>query len=173
MAIRCDLHLNGDHRKLILAARPEETHDHLALKLAGFLLFWGEDPIVEPSAKHAALQGQEFRPDLLALGGAGEASLWVECGQVSLNKLLKVPRRFPRVRLVVLKETPEEARRLRRDLEEENGRGEVEVWAWPEGRFGEWRNALAELTEVFGEARGRAMNLVINHVPVAVDLLAF
>ena len=34
MKFRCDLHLNGGSRKLILMPGPNETVEHLALKLA-------------------------------------------------------------------------------------------------------------------------------------------
>ncbi|MBL0348923.1 MAG: YaeQ family protein [Elusimicrobia bacterium] len=169
MILRCDLHLNGGHRKLILSPHADETLDHLALKLSAFLLLWAEEPLVAPSAKHPALLGQEFRPDLLALDDRGEARLWIECGTVSMNKLSKVSRRFPYAQLIVVKESPEDGRRLRRDLEAESLRRAPAIWAWPKEAFRDWRNALGERTEAFGESGDRSLNLVINETPIAVD----
>lgn len=170
MAIRCDIHLNGGHRKLILAAKPEEPPAHLALKLAAFVLCWAENPIVDPSAKHPALLNQEFRPDLMALDDGGGVALWVECGPTSLNKLEKLPRRFPHARFLVLKESRREGDRLRRDLTERRSRGSVTVWSWREEDFALWAGALEEKTEIYGEADGRSLNLVINQTPLAADL---
>lgn len=170
MALRCDIHLNGGHRKLILAAKPEEPPAHLALKLAAFVLCWEDNPIVDPSAKHPALLNQEFRPDLMALDAGGGVALWVECGPTSLNKLEKLPRRFPHARFLVIKENPREGERLRRDLNDRLSRGTVAVWSWREEDFSLWKSALDEKIEIFGESTGRSLNLVINATPLAVDL---
>ena len=174
MKIRCDLHVNDGARKLVLVAGPQETDEHLALKLAGFLLFWDLSPIVDASAKHPALLDQEFRPDLMALDETGEAKLWVECGKVTQHKLSKVARRFGRARLVVLKETEADARRFRADSDREfDGPAPVEIWAWPQRQFRDWMSALGEKTEVFGEARGRMLNIVVNERPLVAELVSY
>lgn len=170
MAFRCDIHLNGGHRKLILAAKPDEPTTHLALKLAAFVLCWENNPIVDPSAKHPALLNQEFRPDLMVLDAGGGVALWVECGPTSLNKLEKIPRRFPHARFLVIRESFREGERLRRDLNDRLRRGDVAVWSWREEDFALWSGALEEKTEIFGETSGRSLNLVINRTPLAVDL---
>ena len=91
-----------------------------------------------------------------------------------MNKLMKVTRRFPRVRLVVLKETPRAALRLRKDLEDQLDRHEkVEVLAWPEGGFALWRAALAEKNEVYGEAGGLTINVVVNETPVVSEFAMY
>lgn len=172
MNLRCDLHVNGRQKKLVLASQPEETFDHLALKLAAYLFFWKEEPVADPSLKHPALLGQEFRPALMALNDSGEVRLWIECGHVSLNKLDKLTRRFPHARWVVLKATPEEGRRLRRDLTDKEVRRWIDIWAWPGDSFRQWRNAVEEKVEVFGETQEHMMNLTVNNVPLAVDLVA-
>jgi uncharacterized protein YaeQ len=174
MAYRFDLHLNGGHRKLVLAARPEETLEHIALRLSAFLLFWEEDPKMELSPKHPALAGQEFRPDLIALASDGGIRLWGECGNVSLNKLDKLTRRCPGARIVVLKSSEADGRRMRRDLEEGIDRpASVLVRAWPQEAFKPWMRALHEATLVVGECAETSLNLVINDVPLAVDFLSF
>ena len=50
MKFRCDVYLNGGHRRLILVSQQQETVEHLALKLTGFLVFWDLDPKVEVSS---------------------------------------------------------------------------------------------------------------------------
>lgn len=172
MKIRCELHL-AKPAKLILVAKPEETLEHLALKLAAFAMFLDEEPVVDLSADHPALNGTDYRPDVCAFNVGGEIDLWIECGSVTLNKLNKVTRQFPNARLIVIKERPHEAERLRREVNDEVRQADrIEIWAWPEGQFAEFKAALADKTELFGEAHERSFNLVINHTPYAVDLLA-
>ncbi len=171
MKLRCDLHVNGASRKLFIVQGPNETGAHLALKLAAYLLFWDLEPIVDASPKTPALAAFEFMPDVLALDEAGETRLWVECGSVTMHKLLKLTRRLPQARVVVLKETQREAERLRQDIAEQLDRHEkVEILAWPGRQFQEWLAALGEKTEVFGEAGGLMLNVVVNERPVVAEL---
>ncbi|HOW27418.1 MAG TPA: YaeQ family protein [Elusimicrobiota bacterium] len=174
MRIRCDIHLNGGHRRLLLVSQQEETLEHLALKLAGFILFWDSDPTVEVSLKNPALAGQEFRPDLVAFNDAGDIALWVECGNVTMHKLNKLSRRYSQARVVVLKEQSSEAQRLRKEVAGQlTHHHRVEILGWPPGEFGRWRDALREDTHVMGEATGHSLNLVLNEIPFAVDLQIF
>lgn len=134
-------------------------------------MFWDLDPIVDASPKTPALASFEFMPDVLALDEAGETRLWVECGSVTMNKLLKLTRRLPQARVVVLKETQREAERLRRDIAEQLDRHEkVEILAWPGRQFQDWLATLCERTEVFGEAGGLMLNVVVNEHPVVAEL---
>ncbi len=172
MKLRCELHLKQSGN-VILVARPEETLDHLAMKLAAFAMFLTHEPIVEPSSDHPALLGSEYRPDLCALNVAGEVDLWVECGAVTLNKIHKVTRQFPHARIVVLKAKRHEAERLRRDMVDVvRNSDRIEIWTWPDGSFDEWKGALEEKTELYGEAGERTFNLVVNHTAYAVDLVS-
>jgi uncharacterized protein YaeQ len=155
-----------------VSSHHEETFDRLALKLAAAVLFWEEEPVVDPSAKHPALLGQEFRPALMTLNPNGDVRVWIECGPVSLNKLDKLTRRFPHTRLVVYKATPDEGRRLRRDLTEKEVRRSIDIWAWPPAVFQQWRSAVDEKTEIYGESNEQMLNLTINNVPLSTDLMA-
>lgn len=171
MAYRCDLHLNGGHRRLIIARGREETFENLALRLAGYLLFWSLEPQVEISPKHPAMTSVEFKPDFLALNAGGELVLWGECGNVSLNKLDKLTRRFPAARIVALKASPAEGRQLRTNLEEAADRHQrIEILAFRPDDFALWRDAVAETTEVFGESDEHSLNLVINDVALSCTL---
>lgn len=173
MKIRCDLHVNGGHRKLLLVPQAEETAEHLGLKLAGILLFWDAALKLDISQKHPALADQKFKPDLVGFNEAGEVSLWVECGNVSLNKLDKLTRRWPHARLVVLKPSLAEGKRLRAELEDQVSRQDaLEIWCWPEQPLRDWTRALQETVVVVGEVQDRSISVVINDVPVLADLAA-
>ena len=171
MATRCDFHLNGGHRRLIIARGREETFENLALRLAGYALFWPLDPQVEISPKHPAVEQVEYRPDFLALTAGGELALWGECGNVSIRKLDKLTRRYPGARIVALKASPAEGRQLRENLKEAADRHHrIEILSFQPHDFNAWRDALTQATEVFGESDERSLNLVVNDVALACTL---
>lgn len=171
MAYRCEYNLNGEKRRVVVARGTEETDEHLALRLAAFALFWDVEPQMEISPKHPALAQVEFKPDFIALDAGGEVALWGECGNVSINKLDKLTRRYPHARIAVLKASPAEGRKMRADLAERVDRGaRVEVLSFRPEDFALWKSAVGELLEVFGECAERSMNLVVNHTPLACDL---
>lgn len=174
MRLRCELHLNGGHRKLVLANGPSEPDDHLALKLAAVALFWEYEPTVDPSAKTPALDDYEFFPDLLGLDEAGDIRLWVECDTVTMNKMEKLTRRLPRARVVVLKATEREAERLRCELKERIGReGKIEILAFAGQGFQDWCAAIAEKSELIGESGELSIDCVINEKPFLAELKRF
>jgi len=168
--IRADLHINGGARKPYLVSGPNELDVHLAHKLAAYVLFWDDEPMLDANAKTPALASFEFLPDLIALDDAGEAKLWVECGTTTMHKLTKITRRAPRCRIVVLKENARDAARLRKELAEQFDRPErVEILAWPPGQFKAWCAAVGEKTEAYGEASGHMINAVVNETPLVVE----
>ena len=170
MKLRCDLNVNGDSRTLVLMQGINERHDHLAMKLAAYLLFWDRDPVVAPSAGHPALLGQEFIPDLMAVDITGTLDLWVECGATTMNKLDKVAKRFSRARIVVLTPTARQAQQLRADVEDKIGRAaRIEILAWKDAQFLEFAKTLVEKNEVYGEAGGHMINAVINEQPLVSE----
>ena len=172
MKIRGELHLNGREFKVILVARPEEKADHLAMKLAAVAMFMSSNPIVEPSADHPALQQADFRPDVMTLNDGGEIVLWIECGEVSVNKLDKVTRRFPSARIIVIKSRARQATQLRDMLSDIRNGARIEIWTWPDGAFDQWLRAMQDKTEIFGEADEKSFNLVVNHEPYVTDLVS-
>ncbi|MEK7390404.1 MAG: YaeQ family protein [Elusimicrobiota bacterium] len=174
MKIRGDLTINGSSRKPTLVAGPSEPDDHLAHRLAAFVLFWNYEPILDATTKTPALNNFEFLPDLLAVDAAGAAVLWVECGSITINKLTKVTRRMPQCRLVVIKETEREGARLREDLQAQFDRPEkVEILAWPGRSYRDWAAAVMDKTEVFGEAEGHMINAVVNNIPFVIEFKSF
>ena len=172
MKIRADLHLDGEHRKALVVGGPNETDEHVAHRLAGCLLFWKDEPLLDASPKLPALSGFDFLPDLLGLDASGEISLWAEFGPVTRNMLTKITRRLPRARVVIVKENEREARRLRRELEDGFDRPErVEILAWPGDSYRAWCAAVADKTEVFGESGPRAINATVNETPFFVEFV--
>lgn len=173
MKLRCELHLGSLTSKVVLVPKSEEKLDHLALKLAAYTMFLPQNPIVEPSSDHPSLLSCDIRPDLMALNISGEIDLWIECGFVSMRKLDKVTRRFPKARKIILKTSEREALRLRTDAKEQVKHHErLEIWCWPGEEFKTWLRAMEEKVEIFGEAHEKFLNLVVNQTAIAVDLQA-
>lgn len=171
MTLRCELNVNGGSRRILLVGKEEEPHEHLALRLTAAILFFDLEPALEAGPGDPLLADIGFLPDLMAPDGTGGVAVWVECGNVANNKLIKVARRVKQGRLVVLKEDEDEGRRQREVIKKEIRNGErIEVWAWPKAEFARWNAALQESNYVYGEASGRSLNLVLNETAFSVDL---
>lgn len=150
----------------------EETHEHLALRLAAAILFFDGGP-VEPGPNDQALADIGFVPDLMVPDGIGGIKVWVECGNVAVNKLTKVARRIKDGRLVILKEDAEGGKRQREVIRKEINKGErLEVWAWQRADFARWNEAIKESNYIYGEASGQSLNLVLNEAAFSVDLVS-
>ncbi len=173
MTLRGELNINGGSRRVIIFGNDEETQDHLALRLAAAVLFFDGEP-VEPGPSDHVLADIGFVPDLMVPDGVGGIKVWIECGNVAVNKLTKVARRIKKGgRLVILKEDVESGLRLREVIKKEINKGErVEVWAWNRKDFALWKTALKESNYLYGEATGQSLNLVVNETPFSVDLVS-
>jgi uncharacterized protein YaeQ len=173
MQCRCTIHIGDAVKKLVLASRDTETTEHLALKLAAFILLLKWEPVVDLSAKNPAIASQEFRPDMASLNDAGEVRLWAECGTVATYKLDKLIRRFRNARLVAFKENPREARNLRNALEKNEvpNHTKIEILAFPDGQFEEWMKIMDDSIEVYGESSEHGFNLVANDTPFCFDFV--
>lgn len=170
MTLRCELNINGGARRVIIVGGPEETHGHLALRLAAACLFFDGEP-VEPGPADPLVEDIGFVPDLLVPDGIGGIKVWAECGNVAMNKLAKVSRRIKTGRLVVIKEDIEGGRRLREQVNGEIRNPEkVEILAWPRQEFLRWNSSLKESNYIYGEASGQSLNLVLNEDAFSVDL---
>jgi uncharacterized protein YaeQ len=169
MKIRSAIHLGGQSVNLILFPKVQETDDHLALKLAAYLLFFPEHPTPEASTQHPALQGQDFEPDLLAVDESGGVKLWIECGKTTLHKLTKVTRRFRDARVVMVIAEPHEARQMAEEVEDE-GVQNVEILSFADGEFSRWRELVLERNDIIGDSTETSLNLVINDHPYMTDL---
>lgn len=174
MKVRCDLMINDGKRRLILVPHDSELPEHVALRLAANVLFWDDEPSAELSAKHPALADQEFKPDCIALDASGGIKLWVECGRTTANKLDKITKRYGGARIIVLVASEWDARKMREVVDDKVTRGSLlEIWSFKAAEFKLWVGAMREDTYVMGEAHGRSLNLVINDLPLALDLEKF
>ncbi len=172
MTLRAELNINGGSRRVIIFGNDEETPDHLALRLAAAALFFDGEP-VEPGPSDHVLADIGFVPDLMVPDGVGGIKVWIECGNVAVNKLTKVARRIKDGRLVILKEDLPGGLRLREVIKKEINKGErVEVWAWNRADFTRWKAALKESNYLYGEASGQSLNLVVNETAFSVDLIS-
>jgi hypothetical protein len=161
MKIRSSLYLNGQERSLQLFSVLNETADHLALKLAAWIFFVDQEPLLTTSPEHPALQGQDFYPDLLKADLTNQVTLWVECGKTTLHKLGKASRRYREARVIVLTALPHEGRQMAEALDTE-GLERVVVWSFEEGAWPRWRGLVQEKNDIIGDATESSMSLVIN-----------
>ena len=171
MNVRSELNINGGSRRILLAAKDEETPEHVALRLTAAILFFDREPALETGPSDPLVSDIGFFPDLVVPDGEGGIGVWIECGNVAVNKLTKVARRLRGGRLVILKESVEDGMRMRKVIQKEISKGEkVEVWAWPREEFARWTAAIQESNYVFGEASGSALNLVLNETAFSTQL---
>lgn len=174
MKLRCELMVNDGKRKVILVPYDQELPEHMALRLAAIVLFWDDEPAAELSAKHPALTDQEFHPDCIALDDSGRVKLWIQCGRTTPNKLDKLTKRLTGARIVVLTGSERDARKMREVVDGKVTRASrLEILSFKAEDFKRWSDAVREDTYVVGEARGGSLNVVINDVPLATDLLRF
>ncbi len=173
MTLRCELNINGGSRRVLIVGKEEETPEHLALRLAAAILFFDGDPALEAGPDDPLLADIGFQPDLLVPDGVGGIKVWVECGNVAENKLIKVARRIKEGRLVVLKESVEAAQRQRVVVNAEvRNHEKVDVWGFPRADFAKWMAAIKETNYIYGEASGQSLNLVLNETAFSVDLVS-
>ena len=148
----------------------QETSDHLLLKLAAFIFFHAQEPLVISSPQqHLALAGQDFAPDLMQVDDTHQVTLWIECGKTTLHKLDKVTKRFRSARILMLLALPHEARQMAESLEAE-GNTRIEVWSFRQGEFSRWKSLVREQNDVIGEASETSMNFVINNEMFMTEL---
>ena len=148
----------------------EETNDHLMLKLAAFVFFHAQEPIVITSPQqHPALAGQDFAPDFMTADDTNRVTLWIQCGKTTLHKLGKATNRFRDARIWMLMAQPHEAKAMAQSLDSE-GNDRIEVWSFQYGEFDRWRKFVKEQNDIIGEANETSMNLVINNEMFMTEL---
>ncbi len=98
-------------KKLILVKTIHERREHVVLKLLAYLLFY------DPRLKIEYDVGMHYCPDLVIEGEHGVPELWIDCGQIALEKAEKLSRKLKSSRLVFVKETDAEMKRFRKTME--------------------------------------------------------
>lgn len=94
-------------RKLILVKNDSERREHVVLKLLSYILFYDPRLKVEPDL------GMHFRPDLAIEGDHGVPEMWIDCGQISLDKAEKLSRKLRTTRLIFVKASVQELMRYK------------------------------------------------------------
>ncbi len=94
-------------RKLILVKNDSERREHVVLKLLAYLLFYDERLKIEPDL------GMHYRPDLAVEGEHGVPEVWIDCGQIALEKAEKLSRKLRSTRLIFIKESIQELQRFK------------------------------------------------------------
>ena len=75
-----DFYLAGG--RVRLWQRAGESYEHILMKALGYAMFVGEYPNLEIEVKI----GLRYKPDLIAIGSAGNFEFWGECGANSIRK---------------------------------------------------------------------------------------
>ncbi len=75
-----DFYLSGN--RIRLWQRAGESYEHILMKALGYAIFVGEYPRLEIEVK----VGLRYKPDLIAIGAAGDFQFWGECGANSIRK---------------------------------------------------------------------------------------
>ena len=83
--LRRKLTVRAAGRTLVLVKRPGESEEHVAQKA----LLWGLYLPAYPALRVEVPlpSGGRYKPDLLALDGAGAPTFWGECGHTGVDKL--------------------------------------------------------------------------------------
>ncbi len=164
MQYRCNIQINSSTKKLVLTGQDSETQENLSLKLAAFVLFFDQNPMIDVSLKHPAITGQEFRPDLLCLTEFSETAAWIECGNVTTHKLDKLLRRNRNARIIIVKASVRDARNLRAAFKKNDiaNSDRAEIYAFPEGTFTSWLRMMDDSIDIVGESEHGGFNLVAN-----------
>ena len=177
MKIKAELNVNGVSRHSpLLVLKQEETPEHLALRFAALLAFFDENPVLDVHAKDPMITNVSFLPDLLVSDPVDGILIWIECGTLSTNKLVKVARHTKHSRFVILKENPEEAVKTRETLKKHiRDHERIEILSFPEGIFPEWVEEVTRRASpyVFGEASDEGINIVLNEKPFDIQFLNY
>jgi uncharacterized protein YaeQ len=99
--------------KIIIGQQETETERHVLLKFLAFVLFFRDQIQIEPRLHDDNIP---FVPDLIAFDYTLRPTLWVECGECSVDKLDRLAVKVPEAEIWVVKRTLEEAENLRRAM---------------------------------------------------------
>lgn len=103
-----DLHFSKKHKKLILVKNASEGRIHVLLKLLAYMLFYDERLEIEKDI------GMHYKPDLVICEPPSLPELWIDCGQISLEKVDTLSRKLKQTRIVILKRSRSELRNFTR-----------------------------------------------------------
>ena len=137
-------------RKIIIGQQDTETIAHVVLKLFAYILFYRPRLQLELDLQRDTLA---FVPDLVELDYELRPTLWIECGECSMNKLHKLAVKLPDTEFWIVKRSDSAARDLLRAMEKEEFRRE---------RYNIVGLDLAMFNEICGMIKGRNEILWVN-----------
>ena len=85
--------------RIRLWQRAGESYEHILMKALGYAMFVGEYPNLEIEVK----VGLRYKPDLIAVGVAGDFQFWGECGANSIRKTRWILKHARTEKLVLFK----------------------------------------------------------------------
>jgi hypothetical protein len=86
-------------RRVRLWQRAGESYEHVLMKALGYAMFAAEYPQMEIEVK----VGLRYKPDLIAVGEAGDFDFWGECGANSFRKTAWILKHTRAKKLVLFK----------------------------------------------------------------------
>lgn len=153
-----DIHQNDEQRKILLHRRQGESERHIALKLLAYVVYFERQTRVEVAV------GQQHKPDLV-LEQYNHVRLWIDCGQISINKLDKVVHRNPLAEIVVVKSTPGVAQAYRRQaIKKVRHHERVRYLAFDESFLADFLNALSTRSTLHAvqDLDNKSLQLTVN-----------
>ena len=103
----------GSEKRLInLRETPNESLDHIILKLLAYLVFFDENIQIEIGAF------QHYKPDLIKFDEkeTWKAVKWIDCGVISPKKLLKISKHNREAEIYIFKSNEESALSLKNKI---------------------------------------------------------
>ena len=122
--------------KIVFSRSPHETEFHVYARALVFALFHKRYPTIRVEAK----VDERFSPDLSAEDYDGTMILWAECGNVSINKIEKLFRKYRKAHFVFVREerdVPLFEKQLDKMAKDMKSRPLVDIVVYPQN-FQEW-----------------------------------
>ncbi|MBK8207264.1 MAG: YaeQ family protein [Planctomycetes bacterium] len=146
-------------RRIVLELREGEGFQHILLKIIAMALFHHPRLQIEPTMD----DDDRYKPDLLIRSEDYRPEVWIECGQVRVQKLDKVTFRHYYARVVVIKRTEREARELLERCRGEVRRLEaIEFIGFDNGFIDRVADTLTGKNDVIAILSGKGMQLVVG-----------
>lgn len=99
----------GCEETVFVVKKRGESLAHVAMKLLAYIRFYHPELQIEVSA------GQHYKPDLVRVDHSGDPVQWIECGSTSYRKLDVISSRNAHTLIDIVKPSPGEMQRYRRE----------------------------------------------------------
>ncbi len=132
-------------KKVVFAKAAQESEFHVYGKVLVYALYRKEYPTIKVEPK----VDERFQPDLSAISYDGTVVFWAECGNVSMDKIVKLFKKFRQAHYVFVKlakDLPLFEKQLEKNAGDMLSLPLVEIITYPE-HFHEWN--VSETGDVF------------------------